>query len=208
MSERDFLGEASKARCKAAVEAVEARTAAELLVAVRPWSGFYGHADYLAGAGAAFVVLLALLFLPQPFEIVTMPFEVAGAFALGAFLASRSPRVRRVLTSPAHRRDRVAAAARAAFVDLGVSRTRGRTGVLVFVSLLERDVEVVADVGVDLARLEARWEAALVELRDAVRDRADVDRFVRALEALGPLFSEILPRSADDVNELPDEVRP
>ena len=55
-------------------------------------------------------------------------------------------------------------AARAAFVDQGISRTRGRTGILVFVSLFEREVEVVADVGVDPVLLGEDWTRAVAAL--------------------------------------------
>jgi putative membrane protein len=206
MSERDFLGDEAKKRCKAAVQSVESVTAAEIVVAVRPRSGVYREADYLVGALSGFVVLLCLLFLPTPFVVEWMPFEVLGAFVLGSIVCSRSPRLRRLVTSSAHRSASVETAARAAFVELGVSRTRGRTGVLVFLSLLERQLEVVADVGVEVRQLAASWDSAVAELRAAVREGADLDRFVRALEALGPLLGEVLPHSDDDVNELPDEV--
>src|SRR5438045_3928208 len=81
-----------------------------------------------------------------------------AAGGLGAVLAELLPArlIERGL------RERVLAAARAAFVELGVHRTRARTGVLVYVSVRERRVELVCDVAVvdKVAGLE-RLAAAL-----------------------------------------------
>ena len=93
-------------------------------------------------------------------------------------------------------------------MDLGVSRTRGRTGILVFVALFEREMEVVADVGIDEAALGlgADWRKALEELRSSLRPQPAFDRFAEKLRAIAAPLAIALRRAEDDVNELPDEV--
>ena len=190
-------------RAAAAVAAIEAQTGAEVVVAVRRQSGDYLAADRLAGALAAFACLLVLLFHPHPFAVATMPVDVLLAYGLGVLGCARSAAARRALTPSATRARLVADAARAAFVDRGVARTRQRAGLLVYVSLLERAVEVVADVGLDPAALGPEWGERIEALRAAVA-RPDADRFDAALVALGPVLARAVPRRDDDADELPD----
>ncbi|MDO9015645.1 MAG: hypothetical protein Q8S73_07180 [Deltaproteobacteria bacterium] len=205
MSFQGFLQPEARRRAAEAIAAIEAQTCAEVVVTVRRQSGDYLAADRLGGALLAFACLLVLLFHPHPFAVATMPVDVLLAFGLGALIAARSTVVRRALTRPAARAQLVRTAARAAFVDQGVSRTRRRGGVLVYVSLLEGDVEVLPDVGLDPAALGPGWSDRVAALRAAVA-RADVDAFVAALTALGPALALAMPRDPDDVDELPNTV--
>lgn len=206
MSEGAFFREQAKQQAKEAVEEIESHTSAEVVVALRKTCGHYRHADYLFGALAALGTLGAMLFLPWEFPLWSFVVDVVVAFALGAVVCATWPTLRRLLVWPPLRRRNAETAARAAFVDLGISRTTGRSGILVFVAMFERHVEVVADIGIDPAALEAGWGETLRDLRAAVGLSPDFPRFVAALRKLGPLLGGPYPRSADDVNELPDEV--
>ncbi len=205
MSPEFLLRPEARRRAEATVAAIEAQTCAEVVVAVRRQSGDYLAADRLAGALAAFACLLVLLFHPVAFAVATMPVDVLLAYGLGVLASARSATVRRALTSGETRARLVSVAARAAFVDRGVSRTRQRAGLLVYVSLLERAVEVVADLGLDPAALGPEWGDRVEALRSAV-ERPDADRFDAALAALGPVLARALPRRDDDVDELSDAV--
>ena len=93
-----------------------------------------------------------------------------------------------------------------AFIDLGISKTRDRNGILVFVAAFEQRVEVVSDVGVDTARVGAAWTDACSALLKSMKPIPRLDLFLTALRSLGPALGAAMPRKADDVNELPDEV--
>ena len=200
-----FATEAGKQRVKQAIVAVESQTSAELVVAVRPRIVHYRHVDYLVGFAVSLLALLVFLFYPVDFEIATMPVDSILAFAFGSVLSAHCPPLRRILVSRRLVDTEVRHAARAAFVDLGTTATAGRNGILVFVAMYERRVEVVADIGIDQPLLGASWAAALVDLRRAVA-KTNLDAFVAALTALGPILGRFMPRSEGDRNELPDEV--
>lgn len=207
MSARTFFATDAKAKVALAIAEVEAQTSAEVVVALRPSSGHYRHTDYLVGFALAAGALLVFLFHPQPFETNTFPLEFAASFVIGTLASAHLPPLRRLLTSPRLMAEGVRTAARAAFVELGVGRTAGRTGVLVFVSMFERRVEVVADSGVSEEALGEAWRDARARLAAAVARDPDLDRFLAALRAVGPILGGALPHAADDVNELSDEVR-
>jgi putative membrane protein len=206
MSEASFYQERAKSDTRATVQEIEAQTSAEIVVALRRVSGSYRDVDYLAGFLLAILVLLVMLFADHTFPLLSFPASMIGAFALGSFVSTGLAPLRRALTSPARRRAQVRTAARAAFVDQGISRTQGRTGILVFVSLLEREVEVVADVGVDPILLGEDWTRAITALRASMRPRPVFDSFRVALLGLAAPLAHAMPRAKDDVNELPDEV--
>lgn len=203
-SEQSFFGNDAKEKATRAITAVEARTSAEIVLAVRPISGHYRDADYLAGAVLALVVLLLLLFLPQPFTVDSMPLDVIAAFAIGAGLCAHAPPLRRLLVGRKRMETNVRTAARAAFVDGGVARTRGRTGILVFVSIFERRVEVLGDLGIDPQALGDAYAAAVREIGGSLADKLDFAKLLVAVDALGPALSGPLPRREDDENELSD----
>jgi putative membrane protein len=205
MSERTFFLKDSKARVTATIRDVEAQTSAELVVAVKHTSGHYRDADFLGGFLLSVATLCALLFLPVPFAIGAMPIDVVVGFLLGSFFTSHLPPLRRLLLRRARMDAEVHAVARAAFVDRGISRTKGRNGIFVFVSTFERTVEVIADIGIDAQALGDPWRTATAVVRDSV-SHLDFDRFVEALRSLGPTLGAAMPHTADDVNELPDEV--
>lgn len=206
MGHREFFTDAAKKRAAEAVKTVESQTSAEIVVAVRQLSGSYRDAHLVAAGLFGFVVLLLLLFLPQSFEVGGMPLDVALGAAVGYALASRSEILRRLFTSGRARLARVTDAAKAAFVDFGISRTTGRTGVLVYVSVLERRASLVGDTALQTDALKNILSATETALSGAIA-RGDFAAFIGELERLGPALAPLLPRSADDVNELPDEVR-
>ncbi len=201
MAEADFFAASTSVTVEEAVRAVEECTAAELVVAARHRAASWTAVDVAVGAAAGFVTILLLLFHPYEFPIVGMPLAVLVVFGLGWWLSSSLWSWKRRLLRRRAVDDAVATAAKAAFVDLGVSRTSGRTGLLVVFFLLERRVELVADIGVDplpLAETKATLQTAFAGL--------DLPGFIAALRALGPILAVQLPRSSDDVNELPDSL--
>lgn len=201
-----FMSDEAKAALTAAVKAVEARTSAELVIAVRGQSGSYLHADLLAGSIASIVVLACLLYLPVDFGLHSFLIDPIVAGVVFGLLSSRVPGLRRALT-PASRRDaQVEEGAHAAFFRRGIRRTSASIGVLVYISVLERRVEVLADDGVAAAVPEAEWARAVEAIAAELRAGADGVRVARIIEGLAEVLEPCLPRSEDDVNELPDEV--
>lgn len=197
----------ARTRVAEVVRTIEARTSAELVVTVRAASDAYRDADLISGLLLGFAVLIAHLYIPDLLPHTFVGPAVALAFIVGVVLSRTSPAIRRTVLARARQHAAVRAAAREAFVDQNIASTRGRTGVLVFVSLLERRVEVVPDIGVVNAPLPGHWDAALVALARSLERGHDLAAFEQALAALASPLAHALPRQEADLNELPDEVR-
>ena len=206
MSEAAFFKDDAKKRAAEAVKAVEAATSAEVVIAVRRKSGDYRAAAYHFGFVLMGIVVLWMLISPRVYTVGSMALDGLVAFLAGAALCASVGPLRRLFVLPKTRRANVEAAGRAAFYDLGVSKTSGRNGILVFVSTFERGCAVVADTGIDPSKLGEGWTAAQDAIARATA-RADLDAFLEAVKGLGPVLGAAMPRAADDVNELPDEVQ-
>ncbi|NOK13381.1 TPM domain-containing protein [Corallococcus exercitus] len=199
-----FLQDAARTQAAEAVAAIESQTSAEVVVAVRRAASDYAHTDARLGAAVAFVMLLVLLFIPQEVHLFAFPPVVLLSYAGGVLGSRLLPSLRRALTSRKLQESSVRTAALAAFTELGVSHTSRRTGILVFVSLLERRVEVVTDYGVDPSLMGAEWQDALTQLSAALATSPAPEPFFQALRRLQAPLARALPRLEDDVNELPD----
>jgi putative membrane protein len=188
-----------------AIRDVERQSSAELVVEVRARSGSYAAADGRAGALVAFVGLLVLLFSPWPIAAGWVAFDVAVLYAIGYAISWRSSLVRRWFTSASERRSRVRTAAAALFYERGIANTRAETGVLLYLSLLERRLELIADRGVLNAVPSTEWNQLVALLGSD--QRGDVRRLVEVLEMLRPILADRLPAGADNPDELASEPR-
>jgi putative membrane protein len=203
---RTKFDDASRVALTDCVKKIETTTDAELVLVVRARSGSYRHADYLCGALLAFAGLLFLLFSPFDFHQYWVAVEVALLFALGAFLASRSNSIRRLLTKEKFRDEAVRTGAAAMFYEAGIANTNAEMGVLIYLSILERRLELIADRGILKSVNALEWNQTLSELREAGR-KAEPEILLTALEKLGAVLCQCLPATGENPNELPDAPR-
>ena len=194
----------AQARLARAVARAEAGTSGEIVVMVCRQAGAYRSVVLLA-------VLVAALILPWPLIALTAWSAASILLAQAALvavllLASQHERLRLALVPRALRRARAREAARRAFWSRGLSRTRSRTGVLLYLSLAERHAEIVADLGV-LGRVpQAAWDAVLADLVPALGRGETEAGLAEAVERIGARLTEYLPAGPNDPDELPNRV--
>lgn len=203
---KPFLTDEAKRALTDAVRDVEAVTSAELVVAVRARSGSYLHADLTAGILAGLLVLAVLLFSHWEFGLLWFVLDPLLAGLLFGWISSWTRGLRRALTGPADRRRQVETAARALFVEKRVHGTRGRTGMLLYISLLEREAVIVPDLGLEALCTSEPWKGAAAAIEAAVHAKEDGVQVAHKIRSLAPLLSPVLPRAADDIDELANEV--
>ena len=96
--------------------------------------------------------------------------------------------------------------AREQFLLRGLHRTKDRAGVLLFVSVAEHRVDLIADEGINALVPPGTWDAIVAAFIAAVRRRRVADGFVAAIEAVTAVLATHFPRAPDDTNELPDRL--
>jgi putative membrane protein len=168
-----------------AVLELERRSSAELVVEIRPRSGSYAHADARFAAILTLVSLAVLVFMPFVVPPVAVLLDAIAVYVLGLAIAQRVDALRRLCTMRRERLDAVRTHAAALFHDRGVANTSGETGVLLYVSLLERRMEVLADRGLLRRVVASDWNAALAELHiERALDRQVVEDAIRRLASI------------------------
>jgi putative membrane protein len=184
-----------------AVAAIESRSDAEVVVVAAARSGSYRDLAWATGAVAAWLTLALLAWLPQEFDGMWFPIDAAAVGAVVGVAVGRSPRLLGSLAGRGRQRRQVREAAEAAFFQESVHGTARRTGLLVYVSGLERRVEVIPDHGLQGRIPGARWAALDVRA-------GSLDELVGGLGRLGDLLAAYVPaHHADNPNELADAPR-
>ena len=185
-----------------AVHEAESKTDSEIIVVAASRSGSYRDLSLAVGAAAALLAVVFLLFSPFEFSPVHIPFDLAIVLALVTWLADRSPFFLRLVASRARKDRQVQDAAAAAFHQEAVHGTRGRTGVLVYVSALENRVEVIPDAGVAARVPQGELNKVRWGPNPDGRTPGDLAQFVAGLQQLGAVLGTRIPALTHN----PDEV--
>jgi uncharacterized membrane protein len=90
------------------------------------------------------------------------------------------------------------------FALLGMRDTAAGNGILLYVLLAERDIEIVADAGFEGRVAPATWEAICKALEAAFRAREFESGTLAALDSLAEIAAHHFPHTGSDRNELPD----
>ncbi len=185
------------------VREAEGGTSGEIVVAVERASGRHAAAPWrLAGLLAGAALLGAGLLRPE-----TSLLEAFGLQALAVALAhglGRVDAVRRAFASEAELEQAARRAAVQAFEHHGLRRTRERTGILIYVTLLEHRVVVLGDEAVDRALgPDESWDEVVALVLDGLRSGRATDGIVSAVRRCGEILSHPLPPRPDDRDELP-----
>jgi putative membrane protein len=199
-----FLTEAGQRAIEDGVEAIEAVSAAEVVIAIRPRARHSLIQHAVVGIIAAIGMLAFTLYSPIVFALWHILVLPIFAGLLGALLVEAIPPLYRFVEPPWLRYEHVREAAYAAFVERGVHATRDRTGILIYVAVRERMVEIVGDLAIT-QKLGIEVLAAMAGTLEAHVARGSAS-FGAALAEQAPAFAQALPRRIDDVDELSNTV--
>ncbi len=189
------------------IQEIERQTLAEVVVIIRASSDKYRDVALWAGFGLEVVVAIFMLFSPIVFNPYVISITTLLSFLLGYLLVQTIPPLKRFLVPQARKRRALEVYARAIFQKGKIHYTREHTGLLVFISLFERMVYLVPDVGLTNAIPEHLWQ----EIEHKFNSIFNGDDFVtealmRELTELKHVLSQYVPPVEDDINEIPDDL--
>jgi len=212
-------GRADLDRLTAATQQAESRTSAEIATVIASQSGAYTGqvlmvclALMAAYALAFFLFLGAVHRLLERFLWEARDVQVLLAFFLGQIfvfglgfgLLSLVPGLRSLVVSRKDKRRRVRERAELAFFHHNITATRAGNGLLIYVSIFERRVELLVDSGIAQKIKPATWQDVVDRIVKGILD----NRFLSVLEVqirhCGDVLAKPFPRRPGDVNELPD----
>jgi putative membrane protein len=200
-----FLNDAEKAQLRDAIRQAEAKTAGEIVTVIAQASGDY---FYYPTLWAALLAILSPL-LPMALAVSFAPLGIIElqllAFALLA-LAFRWPPIRLRLVPRAVKQQYCARRAREQFLAQNLHTTRERTGVLLYVSVAEHHVELLADAGIHAKVPAGTWDQVVSRLTRQVKTGQVGAGFIEAVNTIGTQLAAHFPAAGVNPNELPDHL--
>jgi len=129
----------------------------------------------------------------------------AGIFLIVALIVTL-PRVRRVMTPRFLKRHRVRQLARHHFVASGARLSDAQPHILIYASLRDRQVELVAHDAIHKAVGEGPWNAAVAAVTEGMKAGKPAEGFIRAVEICGDALAAHFPSTGPAQNRLSNDI--
>ncbi len=224
MPKQYTMNDNDHARVSAAIHEAEAKTSGEIVTIVADHSDRYLDVALWWSILVAIFALAALAAFPDfytglvdritngwnPDWNAREYFELALAIVVIKFCAARLllqwiP-LRLALTPAIVKARRVRRRAIRYFKVGTERRTAGRTGILIYLSLIERRAEIVADESIHSMVPDELWGKPMADMLSHIRDGRIADGMIAAIDDVSAILAEHFPRRDDDSNELPDRL--
>ena len=213
LSEEDFE------KIKNTVIKCEEKTTGEIAVAVAPESAHYSFWELLAANVFSALVLVILLpfsdvirglyrnlyWQNEPSWILPLFYIIScfGAVVIAFYLAN-IPVIDRIVIPKSVRMSCVTHRAFRSFSESGVYDTAEHSGILIFVSYMERQVRIIADRGISQKISQDLWNLIADEMAENLKKGNAAVAFTTAIEKCGELLAENFPPHQENPNELSD----
>ncbi len=192
-----------------AISEVEKKTSGELRLIIAKRSSLTSHVIPML---AFIFATVSMVYLWQTRHLHMlgdagwhMPAALGGSFVL-AFVLGRLRFIQRRLTWPSDLEHQVLMRAETEFHREGLSNTADKTGILIFLSLFERQAVVLADKGIASKIEKTVWGDVVQIILDGVRQNTLKENLELAIKRCGELLHKQFPIQTGDKNELPNHV--
>jgi putative membrane protein len=205
-----FLTEAERRRISEATRQAEALTSGEIVPMVVSASHDYPQAAIVGAAIFALPPALALTpFIAAPLWLghqdTWIFLALFSLFALPAHaLIKRTPALKRWFLSAVQVDEEVREAAVTAFFNEKLYRTRQENGILIYISVLEHRVWVLADSGINSRIKPEQWQEIVDHITTGIKEKRQGEAIGEAVARVGAILRDHFPITADDPNELHD----
>jgi putative membrane protein len=205
---KQFLTPSERENIKNTVAAAEQTTSGEIVVMVVPASYHYPIANLL---GATAISLpLSLILTPLAGEFMWMGpqnmWVFLGIFSLlfaGFYITVKQiSGLKRLFLSKKEIEEEVEEAALTSFYKHQLYKTRDETGVLLFVSVFEHKVWVLADRGINEKLPPDTWDKIVSQMISGIKEKRQAEAICKAVEAVGRILNQHFPIKSDDTDEL------
>ena len=207
-----------KERIRRAVSEAEANTGGEIVTAIIPESDDYAFKELLFGIGGGLITFTLISLFITPFEalidrlfwsdsILLLPLTMTGVSLIAGaiiYFLLQIPVLDRFFVGKKAMAEAVRNRALRHFVESNTYNTLDNTGVLLFISLLERRVELIADRGINEKVAPDSWDRIVSSLVRGIKEKNTAEAIIRAVKEIGEVLAEHVPPRKDDENELSD----
>ncbi|MCR4784589.1 MAG: hypothetical protein K6A35_08770 [bacterium] len=200
-------------RVEDAVEKIEAKSDTEIVVVIAKQSSDYEYINYMLAMIWLMFFLCIFPFtplyeFPLIVNIATIFFAIAVSLLL-LFFGGRSDRIKRIFMHKKNIQQTVMNAALQIFMLENVSATRGRTGVLIYFSMLERRVVIMPDLGIDSKVPNSLINVFTSKINSAPTLEQSEKAFFEVMEQMEADLAKVcpIPEGAHKDNQIPNTPR-
>ena len=198
---RCYLEEKDLSLVTAAIKHAEDRAEGELVpVVVRSSTPLHGVITVCLLFCAAIFGFLQMHYFPQ-YEVWGFLAAMLAALIVGFFI-SHIAVVQRLVLPDLDEEKAVHERAELEFYRLGVHQTEKKTGILIFISLLEKKVVILADEGISKVLPPETWSKIVITAVQGIRKGRLGDGLIHSIEACGELLAAHFPHPDGKKDEL------
>jgi putative membrane protein len=201
-----FLATDERLQIEARIAEAEKRTSGEIVVMVVPSSYHYPLASMIGSLLLAILLGIAAALLAGK-ESLWFFLEVFGiSFIVLHELLKRTPFFKRFFVTASDRKEEVEEAAINAFYHKDINQTIDHTGILIYISLFEHHVRVIADKGINSKVDKVVWQEIVDTIVRGIKSKRQAAAIAAAVDRCAEILAAHFPLKAGDRNELANEV--
>jgi len=207
-------------KIKLTVKEAESKTSGEIAVAIIKESDNYAIYELLFALFCGFVYFFVMMFFVNGIEIFLknmfwgysvsylLLFYGLSVFVVisAAYFLSNLSFIDKLIVPKSVMKRKVNERAVRQFMESGVYNTKDRTGILIFISVLEQQVELLADKGINEKISQENWNSIVNHIVEGIKSGEVAGNLSESISKCGKLLAEHFPIQSDDVNELKDDV--
>lgn len=193
-----------------AVVEAEKKTSGQILPMYVLASGSYAWTHWLWGLVGILVSSLAFYIVqerspwPEPWHYIFL-WQLTGGLLFVA--ASSFPSIIRFTVPKKWMHSEVHKATFANFLSAGLHKVKEKNAVLIFLSILERKVFILADEGIHSRVPENYWQEQVDEIVEGIKNKKTTEALTQAILEIGGKMTALFPQASDEVNSLPDQLQ-
>ncbi|RKX84103.1 MAG: hypothetical protein DRP57_06585 [Spirochaetes bacterium] len=206
-----FLSEDEKNKIRNCVAKAEKTTSGEIVPMVVTASYHYPMAEMTGSLILSLLtaVIATLIVTVQKswggitaLDMWLFPAVFAVAFVVFYELIKNILFLKRLLITKDEMKEEVGEAALKAFYSKGLTNTRDRTGILIYISVFEKLAYVLADEGINSKVNPGVWQEIVDIVVESIKAHKQTEGICEAVKRCGELIEKNFPIKPDDTNEL------
>lgn len=187
------------------IESLEAVTSGEIVPVIARRSSSYKTVEVVDTMVFAYIFMFIFYGVHKSLNPLNIIVLTLVAILVSA-LMFRFNYIKRIFVPRMLMRHKVHTAAMTSFYKNGVYNTREKTGVLIYISLMERMVVVIGDEGIHSKVGDEAWSNVINTIVAGIKKKKLTHGIVQGIESCRTLLKTHFPASADNKNELSNRV--
>ncbi|NPA67248.1 MAG: hypothetical protein GXO50_01415 [Chlorobi bacterium] len=188
------------------IEDIENKSLVEIVAAVRKNSGNYRDVSLFFASVVSFLIVSWLMFAEFIIDVYHIYFIALASFVLLYLICELINPLKRLLIRKKRMNRNVEIYGRAIFQKGGIRFTGQKTGVLIFLSVFEKQVLILPDRGALTAVPDEEWQTLNNNFQTVFNRKDIATAFIKELKNSGKIFAEYILPAENDINELPDDL--